>query len=218
MVEQGRRQNVPLTDRGGVGNLASLAGQTPRRAYSGRGDDVELLATVGNRAADGTAKEKFPTWNGAIKAKDGFAFRPRPVGRVFPSESRSWPLRHAWECLGVVCGLVRSRIITLKSPPAEPTELLAGPRAGCSVAGVGTSTRGSCRSADRLSRGLGFRDCFLGCQRGPRCRKGSTCRSTVSPETPQVPPAPSQTRTRKIPRSPRKTSARKRPAGRTQVT
>ncbi len=49
---------------------------TTTRYYSG--DDPETLAKVGN-VADATAKAKFPDWNWAIKANDGYVFTS-PVG------------------------------------------------------------------------------------------------------------------------------------------
>jgi sulfatase modifying factor 1 len=52
------------------------AGQASR--YSS-GDDPESLATVGN-VVDATAREKYPSWTYAIKARDGYVFTA-PVGR-----------------------------------------------------------------------------------------------------------------------------------------
>jgi len=43
------------------------------------GDDPEMLATVGN-VADGTAKEKYPKWDRAIAARDGYIYTA-PVAR-----------------------------------------------------------------------------------------------------------------------------------------
>ena len=40
------------------------------------GDNVEDLAAVGN-AADGTAREKYPSWTGSIAARDGYVYTCR---------------------------------------------------------------------------------------------------------------------------------------------
>jgi predicted Zn finger-like uncharacterized protein len=56
------------------------AGRTSR--YSS-GDYPESLATVGN-VADGTAREKYPAWTQAIKARDGYAL-VAPVGQFLPN-------------------------------------------------------------------------------------------------------------------------------------
>jgi len=47
------------------------------------GDDPESLAAVGN-VADGTAKAKYPDWNWAIAARDGFVYTA-PAGQFRPN-------------------------------------------------------------------------------------------------------------------------------------
>jgi formylglycine-generating enzyme required for sulfatase activity len=59
---------------------ACRAGTTTRYVC---GDDPEGLAEVGN-VADGTAKAKYPDWEKAIAAQDGFVYTA-PVGRYRPN-------------------------------------------------------------------------------------------------------------------------------------
>ena len=83
---------------------ACRAGTTTR--YSVSATIPEGLAAVGN-IADGTAKAKYPDWT-----DDRGAGRLRLHGAGGPVQAeRLGPVRHARQCLGVVLGLVRCRLL-----------------------------------------------------------------------------------------------------------
>ena len=110
-------QDVPAADRGGVG--IRLPGRDDNAVFSGRRPGE--AGAVGN-VADGTAKAKFPDWTWRRSRRGtGTSSRPRWAG----SEPNAFgPLRHARQCLGVVPGLVRRRI--LQASPAATRRSLRG--------------------------------------------------------------------------------------------
>jgi formylglycine-generating enzyme len=87
---------------------------TTTRYYSG--DDPETLAKVGN-VIDATAKAKFPDWNWAIKASDGYVFTA-PVGKFKPNAFGLYDMHgNAWQWCTDWCGAE----YYAKSPADDPT-------------------------------------------------------------------------------------------------
>ena len=129
------------------------AGQATR--YSS-GDGQELLAAVGN-VADGTAKENYPDWAFAIKAKDGYVFTA-PVGRFRPNAFGLFDMHgNVWEW----CADGYESDYYAKSPLADPLNssqaALRVMRGGC-----WRYFPRNCRSAYRVRHAPDFRYDSLG--------------------------------------------------------
>ena len=132
------------------------AGRGRRPKYSS-GDDPEGLAAVGN-IADGTPRRSIRIGPGRLSPRrwlrlhgTGGPFQPERVG----------PVRHARQCLGVVLGRLRRRLLQA-SPVDDPGA--AGPRTRVFRGGGWNDgprgTRAANRSRDAPAgryNGLGFR-------------------------------------------------------------
>jgi formylglycine-generating enzyme required for sulfatase activity/serine/threonine protein kinase len=160
------------------------AGGTGRYSF---GDDPESLARFAN-VADGTARDKYPSWRHAIEAKDGYVF-DAPVGRYLPNAFGLYDMHgNVWEwCADWYDPNYYSIAPTADPFNASPAALRVR-RGGC-WDNDHRFFRSALRNASDPNEGgtaLGFRVVLVADFRpaspstGPRSKKGSTSKKKVA--------------------------------------
>ncbi len=135
--QEGKRYRLPTEAEW---EYACRAGSTTRFS---NGDDPERPGDVGN-VADGTAKAKYPKWNGTITARDGYVYTA-PVGTFRPNGFGLYDMHgNVWEW----CSDWYDQSYYANSPVEDPQ----GPATGSDRVVRGGGWFGSpvtCRSAIR---------------------------------------------------------------------